>query len=107
MESPPPSPDRSPVWAKVATITSVTAVLANWFGRRLLRGGPSAGATRHSTDTHHDQRQEAREARSDQPDRALSYALALIRLDSDSCTPGGSTTTGHRRLPTGSPRHPI
>ena len=49
----------SPVWAMVAMITSVTAVLANSFGGRLLRGEPITG--RHQafeTDPHHHQQQQ-------------------------------------------------
>jgi len=46
----------SPVWAMIAMITSVTAVLANSFGGRLLRGQPITGRYQaFETDTHHQQ----------------------------------------------------
>ena len=46
----------SPAWAMIAMITSVTAVLANSFGGRLLRGQPITGRYQaFETDTHHQQ----------------------------------------------------
>ena len=46
----------SPVWAMIAMITSVTAVLANSFGGRLLRGQPLTGRYQaFETDIHHQQ----------------------------------------------------
>ncbi len=44
----------SPVWAMVAMISSVTAVLANSFGGRMIRGErPNLGYRALSTDDHH------------------------------------------------------
>ncbi|MGH8925114.1 MAG: heavy metal translocating P-type ATPase [Acidimicrobiia bacterium] len=44
----------SPVWAMVAMITSVTAVLLNSFGGRLLRGEPNTRRSQaFEADTHH------------------------------------------------------
>jgi heavy metal translocating P-type ATPase len=52
----------SPVWAMVAMITSVTAVLLNSFGGRLLRGQPITGGYQaFESDPHGHQRKDAEE----------------------------------------------
>ncbi|MDK1039420.1 MAG: cation-translocating P-type ATPase [Actinomycetota bacterium] len=72
----------SPVWAMIAMISSVTAVLANSFGGRLLRGEPIN--TRYASitqDDHHESSDQANTVKDDRNFTSNGIDLLVLTID--------------------------